>query len=430
MPTDRNGPDGHLYAVTARRPRRRTMVHLRSRRLATIVTTALILAGAPVITAGRASAAVPNPALQCQPESFPPAGTPRNAPGKPFSAPFAATLNGGFLSVHNPNALAGVTFGVPEPQLGYPMGTLFGEACGLLTLPSLKGPITDDHPGAPDGNPQYNHNFILFGPPGVFDKPPLHSIVPPGYPVCDFRYKNSTDQNPTTSALPGSTCDLNQPVPVGLTIPGTALPVLEGYGSAAGVINTAILSPAAANGGLNVSFTNTAKATAVLNPADLVAIFGGLPANLLPPALAGLPALIGEIAAKFAGSAGVLGGECTLAVGNLSQTGLPGAPVTPPVSLSSENTGGKPVTGPASSGTQAINPMTAGGAVAAANDFPAPAVDPNMPPDPGAPNAGMPPTTLCNTMVADVFNLVLGLPAPAGDVTFMAPVGFSAHAPQ
>ncbi|MDQ2728139.1 MAG: hypothetical protein M3Y91_09830 [Actinomycetota bacterium] len=410
-----------MPAVTAPHRRRRPGCRLRSRRLATIVAAALVMTAAPVISAPSASATVPNPQLNCQPETHPPAGTPRNSPGAPFQAPFAATLNGGFLAIHVPNKL-GVTFGFPEP--GYPNGTLFGEACGLLTLPSLKGPITDAHPGEP-GNPAYNHNFILHGPiPGL--APPA-----PGFPVCDFRYRTATALNPTAS---GPGCNENQSVPVGLTLGGTGIAVLDGYGSADGVINTAILSAPAANGGFNVSFTNTAKATAVLDPAALLNMFTNLPASTLASLSGPLQSLLASLTGPLTQGANLVGtggGECTLAVGDLSQTGLPGAPATPVVNLSTANPGGAPVTGPASAGTQAINPVTAGSAVASANDFAAPAIDPNMPPDPGAPGAGtMAPNALCNPVVAALFNTALGLPASPGNVTFRAPVGFSAHAPQ
>ncbi|MDQ6837518.1 MAG: hypothetical protein M3137_04035 [Actinomycetota bacterium] len=392
----------------------RRRLQLRSRRLATIATTTLILAAAPVITSAPASATVLNPTLNCQAESFPPAGTPRNSPGAPFKAPFAATLNGGSLSIHVPGKV-GVTFGQPDPLNGYPDGTLFGEACGRLTLPSLQGPIADDHPGAPDNNPGYNHNFILHGPP------PGKSSVPVDFPVCDFRYVRTTDKDPTTTG-----CNVNQPVPVGLTFPGIpGVTLLDGYGSADGTINTAIISPVAANGGFNVSFTNTAKATAVIDPTKLLTVFGGPALAMLPPDLRGV---LAQLSTQLtAGSPS--GGECTLAVGDLSQTGLNASP-TPPVKLSTSNPGGRPVTGPASAGIKAINPVTAGQAVAFANDFPASAIDPNMPPDPGAPNAAMPPATLCNPAIAGLLNQLLGLPASPGDVTFSAPVGFSAHAPQ
>ncbi len=400
-------------------------IRLRSRRLAILAAATLVVASSPLITAVPASATVPNPTLNCQAESFPTAGTPRGAAPKPFEAQFAATLEGGFLSVHVPGHL-GVTFGVPQPA--YPTGTLFGEACGVVNLPSLQGPIADSQPGAADNNPGYNHSFILHGPS----------------PGCTFRYVNATDTQPTRTGCDGQkNSDI---VPVGLTVPGLpqGLPAQDGYGSADGTINTAILSPAAANGGFNVTFSNTAKATAVLDPAALLQLLGG-------PALVtlGLPqSVLDQLIALLALPAAP-GGECTLAVGDLSQTGDPtyANKPTPPVHLSTDArssipvppaTGlpfnGKPVTGPASAGTQPITPTTAGSAVAFANNFPAPAIDSNMPPDPGAPNATAPdgtptpPSTLCNTVVAQAFSAALGLPAQPGDVTFSAPVGFSAHA--
>ena len=403
----------------------RRVFRLRSRRLAGLATTALILTVAPVISVTPASAAVHNPVLNCQPETFPPAGTPRNSPGAPYQAPFAATLNGGYLAVHVPGKL-GVTFGIPEP--GYPNGTLFGEACGRFTLPSLVGPIADPHPGAGgslDNNPQYNHNFILHGPvPG--HAPPL-----PGFPVCDFRYVTLTAPNPTAS---GSGCNENQPVPVGITLGGTGIAIQDGYGSADGTINAAIVSPAAANGGFNVTFDNTAKATAVLDPSALLNAFSGLAPSFIASLSPALQALLGAITGPLtqaAGAFGSTGGECTLAVGDLSLTGLPGARPTPPVSLSTLKGQGTPVTGPVSAGTKVINPVTAGSAIAFAQDFGSPAINPNMPPDPGAPNAGTtPPSTLCNPVIASLFNLALGLPALPPNVTFRAPVGFSAHAPK
>jgi hypothetical protein len=249
--------------------------------------------------------------------------------------------------------------------------------------------------------------------------------------VCTFRYTTYTALNPTTSG-----CDLNAPVPVGLTLPGVpGLPVLDGYGSADGVINAAIVSQAA-NGGLNVTFSNTAKATAVLNPAQVLNVFAGIPASLLSTLSPALQGVLGQLQAGLSQAAGALGGsggECTLAVGDLSQTGLPGAPATPPVHLTTDVPGpnGAPVTGPVSAGIKPINPVTAGSAIAYANDFPSAAISPDMPPDPGAPNAGTTaPSTLCNPVVAALFNTALGLPTTAPNVTFRAPVGFSAHAPQ
>ena len=397
-------------------------MRLRSRRLAILATAMLVLAATPLINTATASATIPNPSdkFKCQPESYPPAGTPRNSPGKPYQAQFAATLQGGFLSLHVPGHV-GVTFGVPQP--GYPTGTLFGEACGVVNLPSLTGPIADPHPGAADNNPAYNHNFILHGPS----------------PNCVYRYVNATDMQPTRTNCDGlQKGGFSDIVPVGLTLPGVmqGLPALDGYGSADGTINTAILSPPAANGGFNVTFTNTAKATAALDPAGLLTLLGG-------PALLGLglPQNVLDQLTSLLALPNPPGGECTLAVGDLSLTGLPGAPHTSPVNLSTDArsaipvppaTGpafdGMPVTGPASAGVKPINPATAGSAVAFANNFGAPAVDANMPPDPGAPNATVAPSTLCSPLVAQLFNVALGLPAKPGDVTFSAPVGFSAHA--
>src|SRR6202035_5537299 len=58
----------------------------------------------------------------------------------------------------------------------------------------------------------------------------------------------------------------DDPIPVTLGITGIPLPVLHAYGSADGELGASIQHSPAANGGLNVEFDSSAKATSDLGP--------------------------------------------------------------------------------------------------------------------------------------------------------------------
>lgn len=345
---------------------------------------------------GSASAATFVPKLNCQPETFPAAHAPRNAPPVPYQIPFEATLSGGMLAIRSPTGLAGVTFGAPSP--GYPSGTLFGEACGLLGLPSLQGGSQGNPYGA-FNNPRFNNNFILHGPPS-----------------CPARL------------TPGPCASDSRPVPVSITLAGTGVPLIDGYGSAAGAITAQLMPTPAANGGLDVNLQATAKATAVIDPAQLINLLSG-PGITLTPALQ-------SIIAGFAGQvAPNTGGECTLATGDLRQTGLPASEVgadTSPVHLTTMTSTNPPSTGLPSvtlHGLPITGPITGGTAKTVANTFPVASLSPNMPPSPNAPSATSPPATLCTPTIAKLFSVFLGLPAAPGAAVFTAPFTFAANAP-
>jgi hypothetical protein len=371
---------------------------------------ALVMGMSPAVTSVSASAATfGGPRLNCPAETYPPAGTPRNSPGAPYQAPFDATLSGGNVRIEVPGALAGVTLGPPTPQ--YPTGTLFGEACGLLTLPSLTGPIPGKPYGAngaaATGNPNYNNNFILHGPP-----------------ACHAR---STPTDPK--------CDDTIPIPVELTLQGTGVPLLDGHGSADGVIPTRILPAPAANGGFNVAFSTSAKSTATLDPAQILSLLPGVATLPLGPLRSAIQAVLDQVAPHT-------GGECTVSIGDQRLTGMPADHIgsfTSPFGLSTQLlptpytltngtkiTIGQPVTGPVTNG-QAV----------AYGAGPQPPISPYMAPDPEAPGAApqpptLPPTSLlCSPAVAQLLNTLFGLDpqsgGPPGSTTFLAPVTFSAH---
>lgn len=355
---------------------------LRDRRLAAVI--------AGVVTVGffafvpSAEASTFRHALNCQPESFPPAGTPRNSPGAPYQAQFSASLNGGILPIAVKGALLGVTLGPAEP--GYPSGTLFGDSCGLLNLPSLVGPIAGNPYGdAASGNPDYNNNFILHGPPVA---------------------GNTMQQNE------------NLPIPVALTLAGTNVSVLQGTGSAGGAINTQILPAEAANGGFNVAFTTSAKSTASLSVSALQGLV-----NLLSPAAGSVLGLLqGPLDAMAPGGMS----ECTIVIGDERKLGLPAneiGPYTTPALLSTAVAHGTPITGP----------LTGASGTAYGGTFVIPPISPDMPPDPAAPGADTtPPSKLCSPTIAKTLNALFGITNgdPPGSASFTAPITFTAHETQ
>lgn len=362
----------------------------RRRRLAAIGVAALLAAAGPVVGSARAAAAFTQH-LNCPPEQFPPAGSPRNSPSVPFEAPFNATLAGGSLAIDAaPGALAGVTFGAPNPS--HPDGTLFGEACGVLGLPGLTGGIPPNPPGA-FNNPEFNNNFILHGPPVTGNNQAQNDLIP---------------------------------VPVSLTLQGTGVPLIDGYGSADGEITAQIEPTPAANGGFNIDLQTTAKATAVINPSQLVGFLAS------PAVLSKLPAAVQQLLAPVINTVvPATGGVCTVAVGNLGATGLPASqvgPFTTPISLTSRSST-NPLTRQTITGKPVTGPITAGQALTVGNTFPVAPISPDMPPSPNLPTgATAPPRMDCTPMSAALFNVLLGLTngAPAGSATFIAPVTFAA----
>jgi hypothetical protein len=319
----------------------------------------------------------------CLPEAFPPAGSPRSGPFKPYEIPFSASLAGGYLEINSPTSLLTVILGGPINAITG-NGTITASSCGLLSLPSQSGAIAGNPYGTADNNhtDQYNNNFV---------------------------FNNPID------------------ISIGLKgVPGVAL--LQGVGSADGELQASIDSTPAANGGLNAEFHSSAKSTSVLSLCALTGI-----TNLLSPVSLPLPTncLLGPVP--------VPGGTCTVPIGDLSKAGihssdfgtvtqLAGAANTTPVHLSTrfataDGKHGQPVTGP----------ITAGTATLVANDFPVAAVDPNTPPSPfshGLYDAKATPSTLCTPGNAALFNSLLGLPSPAGANTFYAPGTFAIHTNQ
>jgi hypothetical protein len=319
------------------------------------------------------------PFPSCQPEQYPPAGAPRNAASVPYEIPFSATLGpnpppanplgsppaGGYLEIAN--SVLTVTLGGPVVGTTSP-GRIYGTTCGLFQLPTETGGITANPPGA-TANPSYNNNFLF-----------------------------------------------DNPIPISLNITGVpGLPVLTGYGAADGDATASIDLQPAANGGLNVEFYASAKATSDFGPA----------LSLLPASLLG-------------GITITSGNECTIPIGDLRRADIPAAdlqvdssgvsPVTgltfaeetTPTHLTSGTSGsltGQPITGP----------ITASQATLVSNDFWVGKVDPNTPPAPAAPSAGTTPSQLCTASSANLLNGLLGLPSPPGKNIFYAPSTFAIH---
>jgi len=376
------------------------------RTLAALGVGAVACALLPAITPGGVAAAQ-QPAPKCQAETFPPAGSPRNLPaGKkptPYGIPFTASLAGGYLEVDN--STTSITLGAPvNPVTGD--GTITANACGLVYLPNESGAITGNPYGAPgldNGNNQYNNNFQFHNPINV-------ALSITGLP------------------------------------PGT-VPLLAGYGVADGSLGAVFVKTAAANGGINVDFIGTSKATAIVNPlalADLLAPTG----TLLPTILTDLGPLGSQVQSLITQIIDVnstSGGECTLALGDLADTGVT---VANAGDLDVNSSGVSPVTGlsykdettPATlttgtsrapdgttmTGEPVTGPITAAQAKLVSVDFPVSKIDPNMPPAPDAPGAETTaPDKLCTPTFAGLFNDLLGLPSPAGKNTFTAPGTFA-----
>jgi hypothetical protein len=304
------------------------------------------------------------PPMNCPPEQYPAANAPANAASTPYEIPVTAKINGGYFQVTGTNNVT-LTLGPPEPAQGYPNGTLFGNLCGLLQLPSQTGSISGNplgFPGDPYDN-NYNNNLYFYGPGGG----PIPTCIGP--------------------AGMSGVC------------------VLSGYASAEGNVIAQVEKTPAANGGLNIDLYGSAKSTATFSASQLVPV--------LPP---GTGPTTG-------------GSTCTVAIGNLLTDGLSslsseGAPpagtsYTAPVHFTTGASGaitGQPVTGP----------ITAGQSEAVSNDFVVAPIDPNMPPVPEAPGAtSSSPSQECSPSVASLLNQIIGLPSPPGKNTFKAPTDFA-----
>ncbi|MGH9056922.1 MAG: hypothetical protein ACRDYY_13840 [Acidimicrobiales bacterium] len=388
----------------------------------------------------------PNPPFpSCQSEQFPAANAPRSYPPVPYEIPFTATLGqpaktpgghapGGYLEIAN-SPIVTVTLGGPLYPDG--SGSVYAQACGLLSLPSQKGGITSNPAGSPGNGyaDQYNNNFVF-----------------------ESKYDDPSSAGGALS------------VTIGIKgFPG--LPVISAYASADGELAAAIEPTPAANGGLNVDFYSSAKSTSNLGPAldALLPLLGsGSPAALpatnatLPAAtttlprpgitLPGTPTTTSPAPTGTApGPAGALaqppatlppsrtaslpqiagGTNCTIALGDLRVAGLPSADLgsvgltytqaITPAHLTSGTSGsftGQPVTGP----------ITASLATLVSNDFPVAAISPDMPPSPNFPNPShLSPSQLCSPSNAQLLNELLGLPSPPGKNIFYAPGTFAVH---
>ncbi len=333
-----------------------------------LASTVAALGGPAGVAAADTSPGPQVPGLNCLPEQYPHAGTPRNSPPVPYEIPFTATLGqttaagiheGGYLQIAN--SLVTATLGgplQPDPTTGQMYGSIFAKACGLLSLPSQKGAISANPYGS-GGDPSYNNNF-------VFDP----------------------DQIGVSLSVTG--------------VPG--LPVLSAFGTADGVLSTQIEPKPAANGGLMIDFASSAKSTADFGP-----VLGSLVAALLPGSGVSLPPAItsllngldvGQAVGNIAGSA------CTIAIGdlradgvrNLAATGLSYSQATTPVEFTTGTSGalsGRPVTGP----------ITATHATLVANDFPVGAIVADT--TPAAAEQG----AVCTQTNANLLNTLLGLPS-------------------
>jgi hypothetical protein len=320
---------------------------------------------------------VPAPPFStCPPEQFPGAGNPRNgSPFEQYEVPFTAGLNGGYLQIAN--SLITVTLGGPiDPATG--SGSILADSCGLFALPTQSGVI-------PGSFGQVNQNF---------------------------RFDDNNGAGMSVS--------------IGITgIPDLSLPTLHAYVSANGSLTSQIDPQAAPNGGMNVEFYGSSKATSDLGPLLQFLIAPGLPSGVTLP---------GSISSLISGVEGQMnaqaGNECTIPIGNLLDeglqpadlpaTGLTYAQATTPVHFTSQRSGsltGQPITGP----------ITDANALLVSNDFPVGAIDPNTPPSPDAPDATAPPSTLCSPQKAALFSQLLGLPSPPGKNIFYAPGTFAIH---
>jgi hypothetical protein len=355
------------------------------RRRATVVAGATaLLAGALGWSGPVLADTSPGPPVtgHCQPEQFPHAGAPRNAPSTPYEIPFTATLGpdpentavpnqGGWLEIRGTSRLlagAKVVVILGGPVVGG-KGSVYARGCGRVQLPSETGGLGADRYGAPGVGGRVNPNFVFA---------------------------------PAT------------PVSIGVNLPGidispNATSPIVAYASADGFAAASIELKPAANGGLNVNFFSTAKSTT--NLSYLLSLLG----------------------------TSVAGQDCTVAIGNLTDAGLSvpaggidgltHAQATTPVHLSTTQSVPDPVAGLPDRGQPVTGPIApdSGGhaqdqAVLAANDFPVAAIDPNMPPSPGYPG----PAT-CTASNANTLNSLIGLPNPAGNNFFYAPGTFGVY---
>jgi hypothetical protein len=338
-----------------------------------------VLAPVPVAFADTSPVPAP-PFASCPHEQFPHAGNARNgSPFEQYEVPFTAGLNGGYLQIQN--SLVTVTLGGPiNPVTGG--GSIFANSCGLFAIPTQSGVI----PGSPG---QINQNFQF--------------------------NNNGTSGIDVSMSITG--------VPL-------SLPTLHAFASASGQLTSQIDLQAASNGGMNVEFYGSSKATSDLGPM-LTFLLGPLGSGVT------LPSSIGSIVNGITGNVSAsTGNECTIPIGNLLDEGVPSGDLTKPASqggtgltygeattpvhLTSQTSGslsGQPITGP----------ITSAQAVLVSNDFPVGAIDPNTPPSPSAPNSSATPSTLCSAQNAAIFNQLLGLPSPPGKNTFYAPGTFAIH---
>ncbi|MCU4184600.1 hypothetical protein K6U06_09540 [Acidiferrimicrobium sp. IK] len=352
--------------------------------LAVLGAACLLGAAVPAVDAPRAAAAAP--ALNCPAEQYPAANAPRSAPARPYEIPFKAQFNGGYLALDS--GVATVVLGPPSVQ--YPTGQIFGPGCGLLSLPGLSGAVDPNPPGY-QGDPNYNNNIQFQGPNG----------------------------SPTI------------PVSIGIVgLPGVDL--AAGYGAAEGSLTATMSRTPAPNGGLMVDMYGNAKATDVIDVTQLLALLpsGGQLDQLLGQ-VPGLQSLLGAVE----GLGGVVGSDCTIALGDLVTDGLPPGEVQAledryhtsfraPAHLTSGSSGDQ-------TGVAATGPATDAQLTLVGNDFAVPPVDPDLPPVPGLPGVapGAAPSSVCAPPIADLLNALLGLPSAPGKATFVAPAKLAIEVP-
>lgn len=367
------------------------------------VSGAAAVAGPASSATAQTSPGPPVPGLNCQPEQFPAAGTPRSAASVPYEIPFTATLgpdpapagastgvyptgteDGGWLEIKGTSKLlsgAQVVIMLGGPVIGS-KGFIYARGCGRVVLPNEVGGLgANAYPPTGIGG-QVNPNF-------VFDAatPVSIGLTPPGIPISE----------------------------------SAASPIVA-YGSADGFLSSDIRLQPAANGGLNIDFYSTAKSTTNLSY---------------------LLSLVGTSAS---------GQDCTVTIGDRAEAGEPVpakgidgltyAQATAPVHLSSVGSVPDPVTGLADQGqpvTGPIAPNAAGQAqdqaTLVAGDFPVGKIttwpppagttaanDDFMPPSPGFPGAAT-----CSASNANLLNQLIGLPNPAGANYFYAPGTFGVY---
>jgi hypothetical protein len=365
----------------------------------------------------------PGQPASCQHETYPPTPTEKNGTADPYAIPFTASLGidvngiqeGGYLQVVGPTftvTLGGPVEGVtPATPLGY--GQMQGTVCGLVYLPQEAGGVYGNPLGSSgNGNRDQNNNNFLF-----------------------------------TDGVNG--------IPVTLSATGIqGIPLISGYGAAEGNLTATFVKTPATNGGIDVDFSGSAKATAVVNPTQLADLLANL--TLLKQLTHLDPELVQLITTLAGKAAGSLGSECTLTLGDLQSSGASTAdlsatgtgttrasgneitqatgltydqdvaPVTLTTGASSVYNSQGQVTQTAY-GDPVTGPITSAQAGLVSINFPLAKVLPDMPPAVGAPNATEPATTLCNSKFASLFDSLLGLPSAPGKGTFFAQGTFAIH---